>query len=64
MKPIKDSHFKHQDVPKNIRQYERRMRKILMWILEGKELQELSPWDCEILDACLSKVHSQQSPYR
>ena len=55
MKPIKDSHFKHQDVPKNIRQYERRMRKILMWILEGKELRELSPWDCEILDACLSK---------
>nr|DAM10688.1 MAG TPA: hypothetical protein [Caudoviricetes sp.] len=55
MKPIKDSNFKSQDVPKNIRQYEHRMRKMLMWILEGKEIQELSPWDCEILGACLSK---------
>lgn len=55
MKPIKDSNFKSQDVPKNIRQYEYRMRKMLMWILEGKEIQELSPWDCEILNACLSK---------
>lgn len=55
MKPIKDSNFKSQDVPKNIRQYEHRMRKMLMWILERKEIQELSPWDCEILNACLSK---------
>nr|DAO46893.1 MAG TPA: hypothetical protein [Caudoviricetes sp.] len=55
MKPIKDSNFKSQDVPKNIRQYEHRMRNMLMWILEGKEIQELSPWDCEILGACLSK---------
>lgn len=55
MKPIKDSNFKRQDVPKNIRQYEHRMRKILMWILEGKALRDLSPWDCEILGACLSK---------
>ncbi len=55
MKPIKDSNFKSQDVPKNIHQYEHRMRKMLMWVLEGKEIQDLSPWDCEILGACLSK---------
>ncbi len=55
MKLTKNLKVKHKDTPKNIRQYERRMRKILSWILEEKIPCNLSMWDREILCACSSK---------
>lgn len=55
MRIAKSRKFEPNDTPKNIRQYERRMRKILTWILSEKLPRELSPWDYEILDACVSK---------
>lgn len=55
MKPTENRKTGHKDAPKNIRQYERRMRKILLWILEENMPNDLSLWDREILGACSSK---------
>lgn len=55
MRTAKHRKAELKDTPKNIRQYERRMRKILTWILNETIPRDLSAWDYEILDACVSK---------